>query len=204
MRGCLRFGFAALLSILGARAEQLVAGFERFHAAAPDAAGGRLLYNELGCGNCHGGETGLPARRGPDLTTATTRASAAWLRAFIAGPASHRSGTSMPRVSAATDAADVDAVVHFLGTLAPPGPARPAQISHLNAQLGRNLYHTRGCVACHAPQADYAPPDGRPAAGDFGSGAAAFPVLAEKYDVSTLAAFVRNPLASVIGCFCLF
>ena len=86
----LRFGFAALLSILGASAEPWVAGFERFHAASPDAAGGRLLYNELGCVNCHGGDTGLPARRGPDLTGVTTRAGAQWLRAFIADPAGHR------------------------------------------------------------------------------------------------------------------
>jgi hypothetical protein len=42
------FGFAALLAIVAARAEPWVAGFERFHADAPDAAGGRLLYNELG------------------------------------------------------------------------------------------------------------------------------------------------------------
>ena len=196
MRGCLRFGFAALLSILGARAEPWVAGFERFHAAAPDAAGGRLLYNELGCVNCHGGDTGLPARRGPDLTGVTTRASAAWLRAFIADPAGHRSGTTMPNLSAATDAADAEAVVHFLGTLAPKNPPRPTRIAHLNAELGKTLYHTRGCVACHAPQADYTPPEGRPAAGEFGYGAAAFPALAEKYDVSTLAAFVRDPVAT--------
>ncbi len=196
MRRGLRFGIAALLSMLGARAEPWVAGFERFHAAAPDAAGGRLLYNELGCVNCHGGDTGLPARRGPDLNGVTKRASAAWLRAFIADPAGHRGGTSMPKLSATTAAADAEAVVHFLGTLAPKNSPRPARIAHLNAELGKTLYHTRGCVACHAPQADYTPPEGRPASGDFGYGAAVFPALAEKYDVGTLAAFVRDPLAS--------
>ena len=196
MRRGLCFGFAALLSVVGARAEPWVAGFERFHAAAPDAAGGRLLYNELGCVNCHGGDTGLPARRGPDLTGVTKRASAAWLRAFIADPAGHRGGTSMPKLSATTAAADAEAVVHFLGTLAPKNSPRPTRIAHLNAELGKTLYHTRGCVACHAPQADYTPPEGRPAPGDFGYGAAVFPVLAEKYDVGTLASFVRDPLAS--------
>ena len=196
MRRGLCFGFAALLSVVGARAEPWVAGFERSHAAAPDAAGGRLLYNELGCINCHGGDTGLPPRRGPDLTTATKRASAAWLRSFIADPAGHRSGTTMPKLSAATAAADAEAVVHFLGTLASKNSPRPTRIAHLNADLGKTLYHTRGCVACHAPQADYTPPDGRPATGDFGYGASAFPALTEKYDVSTLAAFVRTPHTS--------
>ena len=196
MRRGLRFGFAALLSVVGARAEPWVAGFERFHAAAPDAAGGRLLYNELGCVNCHGGATGLPARRGPDLLTGTTRASVDWLRAFIAEPARHRSGTSMPHLLADHGAADVEAVVHFLGTLTPKKPAPAKRIAHLNAELGKAHYHTKGCVACHAPRSDYAPPDGRPAAGEQSYGNVAFPALAEKYDIATLAAFVRDPLAT--------
>lgn len=196
MRRGLYFGFAALLSVLGVRAEPWVAGFERFHAATPDAAGGRLLYNELSCGNCHGGETGLPSRRGPDLTTVTTRANADWLRAFIADPAGQRSGTTMPLLLANRDSADVEAVVHYLGTLTRRNPAPPRKIAHLNAELGKALYHTKGCVACHAPRPDYAPPDGRPAPGEFSYGAAAFPALAEKYDVASLAAVVRDPLAS--------
>jgi cytochrome c2 len=196
VRRGLRFGFAALLSVVGVRAEPWVAGFERFHAAAPDAAGGRLLYNELGCINCHGGDTGLPARRGPDLMTVTTRASAQWLRAFIADPARSRNGTTMPHVLANHDAGDVEAVVHYLGTLTPKKPAPPKKIAHLNAELGKTHYHTKGCVACHSPRTDYAPPDGRPAVGEFSYGAASFPALAEKYDVAALAAVVRDPLAS--------
>lgn len=196
MRRGLCFGFAALLSFVGVRAEPWVAGFERFHAAAPNAAGGRLLYHELGCINCHGGETGLPPRRGPDLTTVTTRVSADWLRAFIADPARGHSGTTMPHLLVNHAAADVEAVVHYLGTLTSKKPAPPKKIGHLNAELGKALYHTKGCVACHAPQADYAPPDGRPKAGEFSYGSAAFPALAEKYDVATLAALVRDPLAT--------
>ena len=56
---------AILLAGAALVAEPLVTGFERFHAATPTAEGGRLLYNELGCVNCHGGVTGLPAPRGP-------------------------------------------------------------------------------------------------------------------------------------------
>ena len=36
------------------QAEPLVVGFDRFHAVEPAAEGGRLLFNELGCANCHG------------------------------------------------------------------------------------------------------------------------------------------------------
>ncbi|MBL9186947.1 MAG: c-type cytochrome [Opitutaceae bacterium] len=196
MRRGLRHGLAVLLAVVSARAEPRVVGFDRFHAAAPDSAGGRLLYNELGCVNCHGGDTGLPSRRGPDLTTVTTRANADWLRAFIADPAGQRRGTTMPHLLANRDAADAEAVVHYLGTLTRRNPAPPRKIAHLNAELGKALYHTKGCVACHAPQSDYSPPDGRPGAGEFSYGAVAFPALAEKYDVASLAAVVRDPLVS--------
>ena len=192
----MQFGLVAAVSCLSAWAEPLVVGFERFHAATPDAAGGRLLYNELGCVNCHGGDTGLPPRRGPDLTTVTTRASMDWLRAFLTEPQSQRGGTTMSHLLANHAAADREAVVHYLGTLPPKNSARPKIIAHLNAELGRVLYHTKGCVACHAPRADYAPPDGRPGAGEFAYGAVEFPTLAEKYVVSSLAAFVRDPLAA--------
>ena len=83
MRAALSAGLIALGWAGAARSEPLVVGYDRFHAAQPAAAGGRLLYNELGCVNCHGGETGLPTRRGPELTTVTTRLKAEWLRAFI-------------------------------------------------------------------------------------------------------------------------
>lgn len=192
----LGFGFAALLAIVVVRAEPWVAGFDRFHAASPDVAGGRLLYNELGCANCHGGNTGLPPRRGPDLTTVTTRAGADWLRKFIADPARERGGTTMPHLLAHHDKADVDAVLHYLGTLAPKTQAAPRRFAEINAEVGKTLYHTKGCVACHAPRADYTPPDGRPAAGEFSHGNVAFPALTEKYVVSTLAVFLRDPLVS--------
>lgn len=190
------FSFAALLAIVVVRAEPWVPGFERFHANAPDTAGGRLLYNELGCANCHGGNTGLPPRRGPDLTTVITRARADWLRAFLTDPARERTGTTMPHLLANHDKTDIEAVLHYLGTLAPKNQAAPKKVGDINAEYGKGLYHTKGCVACHAPKADYAPPEGRPVTGDFSYGTAAFPALGEKYSVSTLASFVREPLVS--------
>ncbi|MBL9212924.1 MAG: c-type cytochrome, partial [Opitutaceae bacterium] len=184
----------ALFAAVGSRAEPVVTGYERFHAAQPDAAGGRLLYNELGCVNCHGGETGLPARRGADLKTVTTRARAEWLQTFIAEPARVHAGTTMPHLLAGRPAADVADVVHYLGTLTPKSTAKPKLMRHINADRGRDLYHTRGCVACHAPRDDYAPPEGRPPAAEFTHRATALPVLTEKYVLGTLAEFIRDPL----------
>ena len=190
----LRAILLALGCSAGVAGEPMIVGYARFHGAEPSAAGGRLLYNELGCGNCHGGETGLPPRWGPDLTTVTRQQMPDWLQAFIANPGGLRAGTSMPHLLAGRDAADSEAVVHYLGTLAPKTQPRPKLIRHINAESGKALYHTKGCVACHAPRADYAPPDGRPDPADLARGSAPFPSLHEKYVLSSLAEFVRDPL----------
>lgn len=175
-------------------AEPLVIGYQRFQATEPGVAGGRLLYNELGCANCHGGDTGLPARRGPNLIAVTTRQKADWLRAFVADPDRHRSGTSMPGLFAGRDPADAEAVVHYLGTLAPKSTARPKLLRHMNTESGKLLFHTIGCVACHAPRDDYIPAEGRPPAAGAAAGSVAFPSLPEKYVLGSLGDFIRDPL----------
>ena len=172
-------------------AEPLVTGFERFHATQPTAEGGRLLFNELGCANCHGGETGLPARRGPDLVGVTQRVSAAWLRKFLADPAGAHEGTAMPQL---LQKEDVEPVVNFLATLKLKANAKPKVLRHVNAVRGGELFHTMGCVACHAPGKDFTPPDGMPKAGEFTHRSVTFPNLAEKHVLSSLAEFIRDPL----------
>lgn len=194
----MRRRYQGILLVLGyvtvAAAEPFVVGFERFHAAQPTASGGRLLYNELGCANCHGGETGLPVRRAADLTTVTARQKSEWIRDYLADPAGQHPGTSMPRVFTGRDATDIEAALHYLGTLPPLNTALPKPIRHINAERGKDLFHTKGCVACHAPRDDYDPPDGRPARADLERGTIAFPSLEKKYVLASLAEFVRDPL----------
>jgi cytochrome c553 len=182
-----------LLAMSGTRsgAEPFVVGFDRFHAKQPAAEGGRLLYNELGCVNCHGGETGLPARRGPDLVGVTQRVSAEWLGKFLANPSATHDGTAMPQLLAPDES---DAVLNYLGTLRPKVAAKPKVLRHVNVVRGGELFHTMGCVACHAPGKDFTPPDGMPKAADFTHRSVAFPNLAEKHVLSSLAEFIRDPL----------
>ncbi|MEW6304557.1 MAG: c-type cytochrome [Verrucomicrobiota bacterium] len=175
------------------RAEPLAVAFERFHATQPTAEGGRLLYNELGCVNCHGGETGLPPRRGPVLQDVTARVQPEWLRKFLANPSTAHAGTAMPHVLPANDAQAVEAVVHYLGSLR-KAPFSKKQIRVVNFERGRELFHTIGCVACHAPDAEFQPPEGRPAATEFSYRGVAHPRLKEKYTLSSLADFLRDPL----------
>lgn len=176
---------------LTARAEPLVTGFERFHAAKPSAEGGRLLYSELGCANCHGSETGLPARRGPAIAGITQRVNASWLLAYLAAPASEKPGTTMPHLLSTEE---VEPVVHYLASIGPNAAPKPQASKYLNAERGSDVFHTSGCVTCHAPGKDYQPPAGVPAASEFTHRSVGFPDLAKKYSIDSMTAFLKNPL----------
>ena len=189
------FRAAILLGVTALSAEPLVTGFERFHASTPTAEGGRLLYSELGCVNCHGGVTGLPAMRGPELATATQRVRSEWLRKFIADPASVHPGTAMPQVLAKADDKTLVAIEHYLASLKPKTASKgPAKILHVNGARGGELFNTLGCVACHAPGKDFAPPEGAPKASEFTHRSVGFGDLKAKYSLDSLATFIVDPL----------
>ena len=183
--------FLTLLCALTARAEPLVVGFDRFHSAQPTVEGGRLLFNELGCANCHGGETGLPSRRGPDLNGVTQRVQTGWLRKFLANPSAAHEGTNMPHL---IEEPEVEPVLHYLGSLKPKVPVKVKPLRHVNVAQGGELFHTIGCVACHAPGKNFQPADGLPKESDFTHRSVDFPKLAEKHVLSSLADFIRDPL----------
>ena len=186
---------AILLGAAALSAEPLVTGFERVHASAPTAEGGRLLYNELGCVNCHGGDTGLPAMRGPALALVTQRVRSEWLRKFIADPASVHPGAVMPQVLAKADDKTLVAIEHYLASLKPKAaPKAPAKIMHVNGGRGGELFNTLGCVACHAPGKDFIPPEGVPKAFEFTHRSVGFGDLKAKYSLDSLGAFVLDPL----------
>ena len=186
---------AILLGAAALGAEPLVTGFDRFHAATPTAEGGRLLYNELGCVNCHGGATGLPALRGPVLATATQRVRSDWLRQFIADPAAVHPGTVMPQVLAKADEKTLVAIEHYLASLKPKAaPKAPAKILHVNGGRGGELFHTLGCVACHAPGKDHVPPEGAPKASEFTHRSVGFGDLKAKHSLDSLGAYILDPL----------
>ena len=189
------FRAAILLAGAALGAEPLVTGFERFHAATPTAEGGRLLYNELGCVNCHGGVTGLPAMRGPELATVTQRVRSEWLRKFVADPASVHPGAVMPQVLAKADDKTLVAIEHYLASLKPKTASKgPAKILHVNGARGGELFNTLGCVACHAPGKGFVPPDGLPKDTEFTHRSVAFGDLKAKYSLDSLGAFILDPL----------
>ncbi len=186
---------AILLAAAALGAEPLVTGFERFHAAIPTAEGGRLLYNELGCVNCHGGETGLPAMRGPALASVSQRVRSEWLRKFMADPAAAHLGAVMPQVLAKGDTPTLVAIEHYLVALKPKSATKAAaKIMHVNGGRGGELFNTLGCVACHAPGQGFVPPDGAPKAADFTHRSIGFADLKTKYSLESLSAYIFEPL----------
>ncbi|MBX3404670.1 MAG: cytochrome c [Phycisphaeraceae bacterium] len=152
---------------------------------------GRVLLGELGCTSCHATDSAAVfARTAPDLAAIGSRASAFWLRKWIADPARIKAHSGMPAVlgndPAAADRAAED-ISHYLATLVDnSGPWKPEAPAFGDAvvQRGQELYHSVGCVTCHG------------AYNDSGKGYDAphpHGMLAAKWRPSALAAFLQSP-----------
>lgn len=183
--------FCGLLTL--ARAEPLVLAYSRFHLDAPSADGGRILYNELGCSNCHGKNTELPMRQGPEIRGVVGRIQADWIRRFLTSPETAHPGSTMPAL-VGSNPDDIEAVVHYLGSLKPKNTTKPKIPTHVNAGRGSELFHTVGCVACHQARETFVPEEGIPKPSERSYASNAFPQLAEKYSLASLTAFLLDPL----------
>ncbi|MEM1296422.1 MAG: cytochrome c, partial [Verrucomicrobiota bacterium] len=190
----MRAFFTLLLLSTLVSAEPLVVGFERFHEEEPTIEGGRLLFNELGCANCHDHNTQLPPRKGPDLNAVFTRISADWTREFLQNPQQARPGATMPNPGLTEEEASL--VVHYLASLTPKSYKTPRGSRHVNAERGSELFHRYGCASCHSPSPDFHPADGKPEPEAFTYLHIAFPDLSAKYDLMSLSAFLLDPLKS--------
>lgn len=124
----------------------------------PSVAAGRVLYRELGCMNCHDEVSGRPNTKfGPDLTTVTERISPAYLRDWLSAPHKTKPGTTMPDLFAALSKADrdetVEQILHYLMSRGDKfQPDGSETFEHDAGIRGENLFHSIGCVACHAPR----------------------------------------------------
>jgi len=129
----------------------------------PDAAlytEGKLLYERLGCFNCHKTEGFTEELRkvGPSLAHVADKVTPEWAFRWIMDPASQRPTTRMPSFfglsnnsdpeSLARSQVEVRALVAYLfgqSTASEPGePPEPT-----SAEAGERLYRTVGCTACH-------------------------------------------------------
>ncbi|MEQ1895730.1 MAG: c-type cytochrome, partial [Planctomycetota bacterium] len=154
---------------------------------------GRVLLEQLGCVACHADASGeLGAQAGPELAGLERRIRADYVPRFLADPAGVEPGTTMPDLLSELDSAEraeaVAALAQYLGSfveatqaLAEPQRAAPAR--------GHELFHTIGCVACHAPRSEDGVELPLPGSAPLGE-------LSAKYSLPGLRAFLLDPLAT--------
>lgn len=138
-----------------AAAAPVVPGVDRLKA--DDPARGEVLLGELNCISCHAAPDAVRVapRPAPDLSQAGTRITPQYLAAYLADPHGVKPGSAMPNVFHASEPAAkqgaVEFLTHYLVSLG--GPMKPSteEGSQPQVEAGDKLFHTVGCVACHAP-----------------------------------------------------
>ena len=177
----------SLLAISKGFSENLVPGFERFHSKEVSFEGGALLYSELGCINCHGGESGVATpRMGASLKSLSSRVNRDWVVKFLKEPNAGRSGSSMPNLVHDLSEEEIDSIVSYLGSLGPNLKLKPSR--HANAERGSAVYHEVGCASCHGPTSDYRGPQGEIT--EIASWAVKFPDFKQKTGLTELNHFL--------------
>lgn len=168
-------------------ASPVVPGLSQKHPLS-EAQAGQLLITELRCASCHPG-TLAPPIPGPDLTDVGARVSPDYLRKMIASPAKAHPGTTMPEMLS-SEPADrreqiATAITHFLiSRTARRFERSPVNVSQMGQ--GKELFHSVGCVVCHADRTDDSKENAR-------EGVIALSHVSAKYSTSSLADFLVEP-----------
>lgn len=121
---------------------------------------GKLLYEKLGCFNCHKTEglTEEYRKVGPNLGHVVDKVSPEWAFHWLKNPAALRPTTRMPRFfglsnnsdpeSLARSDVEIRALITYV--FAQATPLEPAEIPVPGDSVtGERLFRTVGCVACH-------------------------------------------------------
>ncbi len=191
--------FTGLLWFAAARAQAMVSP-------------GEILISEMNCVACHAAsgpvQARLASRPSPRLNPAhAARVTPQWLRAFLENPQATQPGTLMPDLLAGLDepkrAEAAEALTHYLMELRGEDKTAPIGASAAAIKSGQDLFHSVGCVTCHAPEvlpADKA--NNAEAKAEFDKlrvTSVPMGALEKKYTVSALAAFLQDPLKSRPG-----
>ncbi|MFT5128086.1 MAG: mono/diheme cytochrome c family protein [Rhodothermales bacterium] len=135
-------------------AEPYVAGLRLENS--DDALKGELVADELNCVACHTGSDAQrkAAKPGPRLAAVASRLNPHFLEAFIANPHAVRPGTTMPNLLPAAERAEsAKQLTHFLLSIGKSDFA-PTAHDRFAGEVGKALFHSVGCVACHSPRDD--------------------------------------------------
>lgn len=157
---------------------------------------GWVLIDQLNCIACHQPNStvmNLSAKPAPDLRWSAKQLNPAYLVDFIESPQRAKPGTSMPNMLGHLGTAELgetaEAIVQYLVSLQGNDYQSSADFEDPTAlQRGHELFHSIGCVACHAP---------RDIDGVEQTLVKSIPLgkLREKYNQTALTEFLENPHA---------
>lgn len=187
------FAFALLYGV-GLRSGETASGpvLPGLHGGHPlnETQIGRLLIGELRCAACHEGMHADVMKETPDLANVGSRLTADYVRRFLTAPATAQPGTTMPDILGALSPEQrdetVDSLTAYLMSLESDEP-REAPSIEPDAEAGRRVFHTVGCVACHSPRDEA----GREIVRE---GVIPLDHVAGKFQPGALAAFLLEPL----------
>lgn len=151
---------------------------------------GEILINELRCAACHSGMIADHMKEAPDLRTAGSRLSPAFIKRFVADPSGVHPGTTMPGVLGALTPEKRDeaaeSISYYLSSLKnTSSPDTSATVG--DPEVGKELFHSIGCVSCHSPRDE----SGNEIRKD---GVVTLSHLSGKFKPGELAAFLHAPL----------
>ncbi len=157
-----------------------------------EALRGRVLIDRFRCEACHDRfdeMATVPRNQAPNLVRSLSGIDPGYVERFIADPHQVKAGTLMPQVMGGLSSKDrqsaAKAITHYLRSLTKP-TSKTLSLESLHVERGRELFHSVGCVACHAPR----DPNGKEVLKET-----SIPLgnLTEKYSLSGLVAFLKNP-----------
>ncbi|MCH8046253.1 MAG: c-type cytochrome [Planctomycetes bacterium] len=110
---------------------------------------GRLLYENMSCGACHGAAGwNLSLRPGPDLSDIGSRATKDFLTTWLHDPRHYRETTAMPALL--TDDQEIRDVTEFLSKLTESPAASAASVAiPSRIEAGKEIFNRVGCNKCH-------------------------------------------------------
>lgn len=164
----------------------IVSFAERF--SEQESLAGQILISELGCASCHAkGDSPIATKAAPILSLVAARLRPDHILGFVNAPHDIKPGTTMPDLlhgqSSAERTQSAKAIASFLSTT---GKYIDRSGDSAAAKRGEELFHTIGCVACHAPRR-----------GDNLLVGTSVPLgdLTSKYTLDGLRSFLLDPLA---------
>ncbi len=201
---CVAAIIAQVSSILGAIPSHPILGPSTTAPISVDV--GESLIAGLQCTACHRPDArgfGKQSGSGPRLGNTGLALTPQFLRAYLLNPQGEKPGTTMPDslhgLKGDVKAAVVEDLVHFLISNQPRAATGAAAEPYLVEQ-GRQLFHSVGCVACHAPQESPArlhPKDSEAAKSipdSLETTSVPLGPLAKKYEFGELQRFLVNPV----------